>query len=384
MKRILALLALLLFAGPALADGFAPAAGVPRSGGTFTGGVTVPSLNGGALAGFRNVIINGDFRVAQRGTSFTSASTPANSDDTYLLDRWILLSDGNDIVDVTQSTTAPTNGLNSIALDVETVDKKFGIFQPIEQKNCLGLFGQTVTASFQARTAGGGKLDNVKAAIVTWSSTADTVTSDIVSAWGNEGTNPTLAANWTYENVPGNLNVTTSFVRYSITAAMDTSGGTNCGVFIWSDVTDTDLEDFLYITDVQLEVGSVATTFERRPYSVELDLCQFYAQWLGGTAVYQSFGAGHAITTDAMIIPVRFVRQMRTAPTISISDVTHFAVDNANGTPVVLATFAANHITSYGFTAEPTTAALGLTATNPVAFFANNTTAARLKFEAEM
>src|SRR3990167_304736 len=75
----------------------------------------------------RNALINGDFRVAQRGTSFTGATTPANSDDTYLLDRWILLSDSNDIVDVTQSTDAPTNGLNSIALDVETVDKKFGI-----------------------------------------------------------------------------------------------------------------------------------------------------------------------------------------------------------------------------------------------------------------
>jgi hypothetical protein len=46
----------------------------------------------------KNAIINGDFKVSQRGTTFTSATTPANSDDTYLLDRWVLLSDGNDIV----------------------------------------------------------------------------------------------------------------------------------------------------------------------------------------------------------------------------------------------------------------------------------------------
>src|SRR3990167_7154847 len=120
---------------------------------------------------YDNSIINGDFRVAQRGTSFTSATTPANNDDTYLLDRWVLLSDGNDAVDVTQSTDAPTNGLNSIALDVETVDKKFGILQVIEQKNSIGLIGQTVMLSFWAKATGGGKLDNLKAAIIAWDGT---------------------------------------------------------------------------------------------------------------------------------------------------------------------------------------------------------------------
>src|SRR3990167_5539313 len=101
------------------------------------------SINTGQIAGFRNALINGAMMVAQRGASFTSATTPANSDDTYLLDRWILLSDGNDIVDVDQSTDAPTNGLNSIGLVVETIDKKFGILQIIEQKNCIGLIGET-------------------------------------------------------------------------------------------------------------------------------------------------------------------------------------------------------------------------------------------------
>jgi hypothetical protein len=84
-------------------------------------------------AGQKNLIINGCMRVAQRGVSFTSATTPANSDDTYLLDRWILLSDGNDIVDVTQSTERPTTLFSkSIALDVETANKKFGILQILE------------------------------------------------------------------------------------------------------------------------------------------------------------------------------------------------------------------------------------------------------------
>ena len=40
---------------------------VNLDGDQMTGDLTVPSLNGGPLAGFRNQIINGDFRVWQRG-----------------------------------------------------------------------------------------------------------------------------------------------------------------------------------------------------------------------------------------------------------------------------------------------------------------------------
>jgi hypothetical protein len=206
-----------------------------------------------------NRIINGGFQVAQRGTSFTSGS---NDDDTYNLDRWYVLSDGNDIVDITQTTTVPTDAAkNSIGLDVETVDKKFGIAQIIENVNCVDAIGGAVTLSFQAKVSATTDLDNVKCAIVAWSGTADTVTSDIISAWGVEGTNPTLIASATYENSPANLNVTTSFATYSVTATVDTASTTNLILFIWSDVTTTTLGDFLYITNVQLEKGSTASPF---------------------------------------------------------------------------------------------------------------------------
>jgi hypothetical protein len=111
---------------------------------------------------------------------------------------------------------------------------------------------------------------------VAWSGTADTVTSDIISAWGAEGTNPTLIANATYENTPANLNVTTSFATYSVTANVDTASTANIIVFIWSDVTDTTAGDFLYITNAQLEIGTSATPFERRLYGQELINCQRY------------------------------------------------------------------------------------------------------------
>ena len=239
-----------------------------------TSGLSLDGVVDSPYAGMTNRIINGGFQLAQRGTSFTSGS---NNDDTYNLDRWYVLSDGNDIVDITQTTTVPTNAAkNSIGLDVETVNTKFGIAQIIENVNCVDAIGGAVTLSFQAKVSATTQLDNVKCAIVAWSGTADTVTSDIISAWGVEGTNPTLIANATYENSPANLNVTTSFATYNVTATVDTASTTNIILFIWSDVTTTTLGDFLFITNVQLEKGSTATSFDYRPYGTELALCQRY------------------------------------------------------------------------------------------------------------
>ena len=250
---------------------------------TFADSSTIAS----GFTGFKNRIINGGMNIAQRGTSFTSTSS-ANNDDTYVLDRFYILSDGNDIVDVTQTTTVPTGAKYSIGLDVETVNKKFGIAQIIENANCYDAIGGNVTISFQAKVSATANLDNIKCAIVAWSGTADTVTSDIISAWGAEGTNPTLIANATYENTPANLGVTTSFATYSVTANVDTAGTSNIILFIWSDVTTTALGEFLYITNVQLEKGSTATSFEYRSYGAELALCQRYYELYDGSTLYLS------------------------------------------------------------------------------------------------
>jgi hypothetical protein len=227
----------------------------------------------------KNVLINGNFIVAQRGTSFTSATTPANSDDTYLFDRWILLSDGNDRADVTQETSViPTPGYSAIKLDVETVgspNEKFGILQVIEQKNCAHLIGQRVSLSFKARTTGG-VAENLRAGIVEWTGAADTVTSDLVSAWAVEGTNPTLAASWAFLNTPANLALGNTYATFKIEDIAVGASMTNLGVFIWEDDTDLVATDVIYITDVQLERGSHATDFEYRPFQTELALCQRY------------------------------------------------------------------------------------------------------------
>jgi hypothetical protein len=153
--------------------------------------------------------------------------------------------------------------------------------------------------------------------VVAWSGTADTVTSDIISAWGAEGTDPTLIANATFENTPANLSVTTSYATYTLTANVDTASTKNLIVFIWSDVTDTTAGDFLYITDVQLEAGSTATEFERRPIGTELALCQRYFQ---GTRFY--LGTTRATNNSSVLstqtVPLSPI--MRSAPSITITN----------------------------------------------------------------
>jgi len=229
----------------------------------------------------KNALNNSAMLHAQRGASgsasFDSTTIHANNDDTYLLDRWNLLSDGNDIVDVSQSTEIPVGALLSCALEVETINKKFGKLQVIEQKNCAHMIGGVVSLSFEALVTDITKLDNIKAAVISWSGTADVVTSDIISTWNAEDTTPTLSANWTFENTPANLSVTDAWTggRYKIeNISIDTSNAKNIGVFIWSDGFCDTLANIFRFTNVQLEKNSIATDYAWHDVSIDLAGCQ--------------------------------------------------------------------------------------------------------------
>lgn len=281
----------------------------------------------------KNAIINSDFRISQRGASgsaaYTAATTPANNDDTYLHDRWVLLSDGNDIVDVSQDTEVPDGFLLSCALDIETINKKFGILQVIEQKNCQHMIGDTVSLSFYAKVSDITKLDNIKAVVLSWDGVADTVTSDVVSAWNAEDATPTWAANWTAENTPSNLGVTASWVRYEIpNIAIDTANTTNIAVFIWSDGFCDTVAKFLYITGVQLEKNIVASEYEWNNIFSELAKCQryyckSYAQAVAPGTVSSLNIVGYELTAVAnadhsMKVSVIFPVIMRSIPSITL------------------------------------------------------------------
>ncbi len=303
------------------------------------GGSSISIDSSGNVSGVslpNNLLINGDFRVAQRGTSFTSTTTPANSDDTYLLDRWVLLSDGNDIVDVSQETSVvPTGAYAACKLDVETANAKFGLLQIVEARNAKAIIGGTCSLSFRARVTGT-TIADVHAAVISWSSTADTVTSDVVSAWNGDGTDPTLVANWTYENVPSTLALTTSYQTFEIeNISIDTASTTNVAVFIWTDDVTMDVGDFLYIADVNLVPGAVATAINRRPYRDELALCQYYAEWMALGALGPA-GSGVCGSATLARVYVPFSERKRTLPTFSMTTATDFEVVTAAFGNIVL------------------------------------------------
>ncbi len=271
----------------------------------------------------KNAIINGGMSVSQRGTTFTAATTPANSDDTYLLDRWNLLSDGNDIVDVTQVTTpVPTGSYNAAQFDIETEDKKWGIIQILEAKDSARFIGGTVSLSFKAAMGASDTSTLLRAAVLSWSSTADTVTSDVVDAWGNEGTNPTVVANWTLENTPAALAaLTADYQTFKIEGiSIDTASTTNIAVFIWSDDMTNAVGDMVYITDVQLELGSVATPFEFRHFRQELALCLPYCRmYSAADNANTTYCFGLVYSTTAALFAMYFGIPMRASPTLTTS-----------------------------------------------------------------
>ena len=120
-------------------------------GDTMTGDLTVPnlisegdvqttSLNGGPLAGLRNLLVNGDFRIWQRG----STATAVGGTNTYQADRWECrgISGGSATQEINLTTNTPKHRL--IATGVTA-----GVYlrQKIEAQNIRKLAGKQVTFS---------------------------------------------------------------------------------------------------------------------------------------------------------------------------------------------------------------------------------------------
>lgn len=252
------------------------------------------------------LLCNAAFRVAQRGTSFTAATTPANNNDTYLLDRWVHLSDGNDAADVTIDSDG------SLKFESETADKQFGIVQILEEKDCRHLIGEFVSIAFRAKATG---ITKVRCAVLSWDGTADTVTSDVVSAWAGAGTEPTWAANWTREGSVLDLNLTTSFVTAIGQAiAIDTASAKQVAVVLWVDDTTITIGDTLNVEFVSAVHGELYPVLRPvRPISHDMSACQRYYEQsaLGWT--------GFAASTTLADLVGTF-KHKRVAPTISLLD----------------------------------------------------------------
>lgn len=240
-----------------------------------------------------NLLVNGCCRVWQRGPDITAAGTYTNADDSYVLDHVVLLSDGDDIVDVAQETSVvPTGAHSAIKATIVTANKKFGFLFPLEAKDAAAIIGGTASVSFEARH--GTVARKMRAVLLAWDGTADAITSDVVSVWGVEGIEPTWAANWTREgSAPSDLVLSTSYQTFTVEGvSIDTASAANVALFIWNDEDDASAAELFYISEVKVEKGALATAFVARPYVTEKELCKRYfrTSFQDGVAPVQNVG----------------------------------------------------------------------------------------------
>ena len=295
----------------------------------------------GLVSGIDNKIINGNFAANQRAALFTASYTDGtpitNSDDTYLFDRWKLLSDGNNIVDVhsygrtmgsrdfggnSGPAWMPTETSFAMAMDVETANTKFGQAQFIESMNCNDLRGRVCTLSWKARVRTTQTSTSIKAAVIGWFGTSDTITSDIISAWNDEGTDPTLVTNAEYLNEPFNILLNGTMQTYTINVSIPT-GIKNVIVFIWNDMSNGDVGttagDFIFLSDVQLERGEFNNPrFQNETYDKTLRKCQRY-YWQSGRSVanYTVVASGVINSATLAWFQIPYLQTMRAGGTVS-------------------------------------------------------------------
>ena len=290
-----------------------------------TGGTVAQAFNSNGVF-FRNRIINGDMRIAQRGTAAVTTS------QAFPVDRFRVPNGTDGAFSAQQDSSAPTGFINSLKYTVTTADTNLtttqntNVTQVIEGTNIADLMwgtasARTVTLSFWVRssltgTFGGGLRNGTStrsypftysiSAVDTWEYKTVTIPGDTSGTWTTGaveglGISFSLGAGPDATGTPSAWNSNNNPAATGQTQLISTLNAT------W------------YITGVQLETGSVATPFERRPYGTELMLCQRYFTRFNGTALDKPWcnAAVFDSTSAYGVIPLPVT--MRSDPTISFS-----------------------------------------------------------------
>jgi hypothetical protein len=280
-------------------------------------------------AGRRNLIINGDMRIAQRASSVTGS----NGGGYTVCDRWNLF-DSSGSVNIAQSSTVPTTTgfANSLQFTVNstgtlTSTSVFTPNQQIEGFNSVQLLWGTsnakpITVSFWCRSSVAGTYGifvrnsaadryytttfNI-ASIDTWQYVTATIPGDTSGTWIGATNDIGLTVGITLRagsSRVGTSGVWSSSATYSSSSQVD-----------WHGVSSATF----YITGVQLESGKVATPFEYRSYGQELALCQRYFWKTFDGTTYTSGFLVNALTGNATRIPMPMTQvQMRATPSITV------------------------------------------------------------------
>jgi hypothetical protein len=297
--------------------------------------------------GRRNIIINGDMRIAQRATAYSGAT----GTDYYTVDRWQFIANSAGTWTVSQSTTVPTGEgfAYSHKFDCTTADASLGagdyllLGQKIEGINLQHLkYGtssaEKLTLSFWVRSAktgtyvveyrnansGGARTQSQSytiSAADTWEKKTITIDGDTASTFEST-TNSELEI---YLWLAAGSNFTSGTLNTSW--GSDTTANRAVGVVNLADSTSNDW----YITGVQLEVGNNATPFEHLSYGEDLALCSRYffkAKPSGALVAW-----AHPLTTGDTVYrrcTLAFPVEMRDHPTISFTSANDSTLSNTN------------------------------------------------------
>jgi hypothetical protein len=299
------------------------------TGTSITTGVTPSGLRNVAWHGadLENRIFNPEGAILQRSSAGTT-------DNSYTVDRWRLLLEAANAATVSQVTSSlPTQAQYAIRLTAGSGNNnKFGLWQVIEGINCRDMTGQKVYLTFQAKATSG--LSNIKAGIVEFTGTEDSVSGDPISSWGADGTTPTLAANYAFLNTPANLSVGTSYAQITTIAVTVGSSMKNLAVFIWNDdKTTTQTTDQLEVTMIELRHGAGAIPYRARPLTIEqLLCCRYYWRMLQTGSGNTVLGSGYNTSTTNARLGIRLPVPARTTPTVGGGGGGLYVSDTASGT----------------------------------------------------
>ena len=325
-------------------------------------GITCASINGTQIGGRRNIIINGDMRVAQRATSSTSTGFAS-------VDRMSHQFSGTDEaptyaqVDVSSGTSPYTEGFRK-AFKVTNGNQTSGAgssdyvyWWTILEAQDIANSGWNYTSASSFITLSFWIKSSVAQNFYGMLQTADGTSQGLAYETGS-----LTADTWTkiVKTIPGNSNLqfdndngpgfywapARAFDGTDRTASMslDTwatysgSSRTPDATSTWYTTNDATLE----ITGLQMEVGSQATAFEHRSFGEELSLCQrYYYEHASGSV--DGTGGETTITENAcfynsssLFVSVQPPTTMRAQPSLVISTGSayyiHFSNGSSNGT----------------------------------------------------
>jgi hypothetical protein len=201
----------------------------------------------------------------------------------YTIDRWKVYAVGAALTGQRETWGAVGQSQFVYVINGAAGNTTAQFAQYIEQANCFDMAGQTVTLS---------------------ASLANSVLTSI--SWGLYYANAADNFGGLTQIAGGNFTgVSSSMTRFSTQIAIPAAATT--GLLVTFTAAAGQPSGTFVIGDVQLELGSVATPFERRPVGVELDLCRRYLQYVGGLV-------GVCASGTQFSLHVNFPMRMRTAP----------------------------------------------------------------------